>query len=253
VTEPSEQTDPETQLRDIARDLPQMDAAAVSEQLLSLARDFSALYQRERAQTQTLLSHQEELEAAYAQTIQTLAFVVEAKDEHTATHLARAHGYAIMLARRVAPEMADDQVFGYGFMLHDIGKVAIPEAILAKPSPLTDEEWEIMKTHPTLGGKILAPITFLRRAIPIVECHHERWDGRGYPNGLAGEEIPLAARIFSVVDAYDALTSNRPYRQALRPEEAAREIVASAGTQFDPKIAEAFDELCRERGHDFLL
>lgn len=250
MTEPK---DPEALLRNLERDLPQMEGAAVADQLLSLARDFSALYQRERAQTEKLLDHQQELESAYAQTIQTLAFVVEAKDEHTASHLARAHSYAIMLARRVDPEMADDQVFGYGFLLHDIGKVAIPEAILAKPSPLTDEEWEIMKTHPTLGGKILAPITFLNRAIPIVECHHERWDGRGYPNGLAGEDIPLAARIFSVVDAYDALTSNRPYRQAMRPEEACREILASAGTQFDPAVAKEFDALCRERGHNLPL
>lgn len=250
MTEPK---DPEALLRDLERDLPQMEGAAVADQLLSLARDFSALYQRERAQTQKLLDHQQELESAYAQTIQTLAFVVEAKDEHTASHLARAHAYAIMLARRVDPKMADDQVFGYGFLLHDIGKVAIPEAILAKPSPLTDEEWEIMKTHPILGGKILAPITFLNRAIPIVECHHERWDGRGYPNGLAGEDIPLAARIFSVVDAYDALTSNRPYRQAMRPEEACREILASAGTQFDPAVAKEFDALCRERGHNLPL
>lgn len=245
--------DPDALLQGLEQALPQMEGAAVAEQLISLARDFSQLYRRERAQTEALLNHQAELESAYAQTIQTLAFVVEAKDEHTATHLARSHAYAVMLARRISPEMADDQVFGYGFMLHDIGKVAIPEAILSKPSPLTDDEWEIMKTHPMLGGKILAPIAFLHRAIPIVECHHERWDGKGYPRGLAGEDIPLAARIFSVVDAYDALTSNRPYRQAMRPEEACNEILASAGTQFDPTIAAEFDELCRERGHQFPL
>jgi HD-GYP domain-containing protein (c-di-GMP phosphodiesterase class II) len=147
----------------------------------------------------------------------------------------------------VQPELADDRVFRYGFLLHDIGKVGIPDHILRKPSPLTREEWEVMQTHPILGGQMLGPIRFLQRAIPIVECHHERWDGKGYPRGLKGEAIPLAARIFSVVDTFDAMTSDRPYRRALSVDEAVSEILAAGGTQLDPAIAEAFAELCRER------
>jgi HD-GYP domain-containing protein (c-di-GMP phosphodiesterase class II) len=106
-----------------------------------------------------------------------------------------------------------------------------------------------MQTHPILGGQMLAPIRFLQRAIPIVECHHERWDGRGYPRGLKGEDIPVAARIFSVVDTFDAMTSTRPYRRALSVDEAVAEILAAGGTQLDPQVAEAFAELCTERAH----
>lgn len=227
--------------------LPHLDEPAIREQLLEFARDLNRIYHKERARAEELEHAMRDLEESYFATVQTLAFVVEAKDAHTRTHLSRARDYAVALAQRVAPELADDKVFQYGFLLHDIGKVGIPEHILRKPSPLTREEWEVMQTHPILGGQMLAPIKFLQPAIPIVECHHERWDGRGYPRGLEGEEIPLAARVFSVVDTFDAITSARPYRPALEVSEAVAEIVRAGGNQLDPKIAEEFAELCAER------
>ena len=180
--------------------LPVLDEAGVRDQLLAFARDLNRIYHKERARAEELEHTLHELEESYFATVKTLAFVVEARDAHTRSHLSRAHDYAVALAQRVKPELADDRVFRYGFLLHDIGKVGIPDHILRKPSPLTREEWEVMQTHPILGGQMLGPIRFLQRAIPIVECHHERWDGKGYPRGLKGEEIPLAARIFSVVD-----------------------------------------------------
>jgi HD-GYP domain-containing protein (c-di-GMP phosphodiesterase class II) len=227
--------------------LPVLDEAGVRDQLLAFARDLNRIYHKERARAEELEETLHELEESYFATVKTLAFVVEARDAHTRSHLSRAHDYAVALAQRVQPELADDRVFRYGFLLHDIGKVGIPDHILRKPSPLTREEWEVMQTHPILGGQMLAPIRFLQRAIPIVECHHERWDGKGYPRGLKGEDIPLAARVFSVVDTFDAMTSDRPYRRALSVDEAVSEILAAGGTQLDPDIAEAFAELCAER------
>jgi HD-GYP domain-containing protein (c-di-GMP phosphodiesterase class II) len=228
-------------------DLPLLDERGIKDQLLAFARDLNRIYRKERARSEELEETLHELEESYFATVKTLAFVVEARDAHTRSHLSRAHDYAVALAQRVQPELADDRVFRYGFLLHDIGKVGIPDHILRKPSPLTREEWEVMQTHPILGGQMLAPIRFLQRAIPIVECHHERWDGKGYPRGLKGEEIPLAARIFAVVDTFDAMTSDRPYRRALSVDEAVSEIVTAGGTQLDPDIAVTFAELCGER------
>ncbi|MFA5890231.1 MAG: HD-GYP domain-containing protein [Actinomycetota bacterium] len=226
---------------------PYLNEAAIRGQLLAFARDLSRIHRKERARTRELEHAVAEIEESYIATIQAMAFIVEARDVHTFHHLNRAHDYAVALAERVDTVLADDKVFKFGFLLHDIGKVGIPEHILTKPTPLTREEWEVMQTHPLLGGQILAPIRFLRRAIPIVECHHERWDGAGYPRGLDGEDIPLAARIFTVVDSFDAMTSDRPYRRALSVEEAVSEIVRVAGTQFDPELAHEFAALCAER------
>lgn len=228
-------------------DPPHLDEPAIREQLLAFARDLNRIYHQERARSEELERALRDLEESYFATVQTLAFVVEAKDTHTRTHLNRARDYAVALAQRVAPELASDKVFQYGFLLHDIGKVGIPEHILRKPSPLTRDEWEVMQTHPILGGQMLAPIKFLQPAIPIVECHHERWDGKGYPRGLRGEDIPLPARIFAVVDTFDAVTSERPYRAALSVEDAIGEITRAGGSQLDPRMAEEFAALCRER------
>jgi HD-GYP domain-containing protein (c-di-GMP phosphodiesterase class II) len=216
------------------------------EQLLSFARDLNEIYRRERARTQQLEEALSELEESYLATVKTLAFVVEAKDTHTRSHLDRAHDYAVALASRVAPELAADQTLRYGFFLHDIGKIGIPERVLSKPGPLTDDEWAIMRTHPLLGAQILSPVKFLHRALPIVEAHHEKWDGSGYPRGLKFEEIPLGARIFALVDAFDAMTSDRPYRRALSFEQALEQISRSAGTQFDPEVVRGFVELCED-------
>jgi putative two-component system response regulator len=224
------------------------------EQLLAFARDINEVYRRERARTAELERALEDLEESYLATVKTLAFVVEAKDVHTRSHLDRAHDYAVALASRVAPELAADQTLRYGFFLHDIGKIGIPERILSKPGPLTDDEWAIMRTHPLLGAQILSPVKFLVPALPIVEAHHEKWDGSGYPRGLRGDQIPLGARIFALVDAFDAMTSDRPYRRALPFEQALDQIASCAGTHFDPDVVYAFVDLCRdaEKGRIFV-
>ncbi len=224
------------------------------EQLLAFAHDLNEVYRRERARTAELEDALHELEESYLATVRTLAFVVEAKDTHTRSHLDRAHDYAVALAQRVAPELAADQTLRYGFFLHDIGKIGIPERILSKPGPLTDDEWAIMRTHPLLGAQILSPVRFLHPALPIVEAHHEKWDGSGYPRGLRGEAIPLGARIFALVDAFDAMTSDRPYRRSLTFEKALEQISKAAGTQFDPEVVRCFVDLCAdaESGRIFL-
>ena len=130
-----------------------------------------------------------------------------------------------------------------GALLHDIGKMGVPDSILLKPGPLTDDEWIIMRMHPVYAHDLLAPIAYLLPALDIPYCHHEKWDGTGYPRGLQGEKIPLAARLFAVVDVWDALRSDRPYRLAW-PEEKVREHIRSlSGTHFDPKVVEAFINL----------
>jgi HD-GYP domain-containing protein (c-di-GMP phosphodiesterase class II) len=130
-----------------------------------------------------------------------------------------------------------------GALLHDIGKMGIPDSILLKPAPLTDEEWEVMRMHPVYAYELLSPISYLRPALDIPHLHHERWDGTGYPLGLKGEEIPLAARVFAVVDVWDAWTSHRPYRDRVSDERAREIIREAAGTHFDPRIVKAFLEL----------
>ena len=220
--------------------------AQAKEQLLVLARDVNAMYQAERARARELEAAQDALRDNYLATVRTLAFIVEAKDSSTREHLERTHDYARALARVVmAGEEVSDEL-SYGFLLHDVGKVGIPESILCKPGPLTDEEYEVMKTHPLIGVQIVAPIQFLGTAVDVIRCHHERWDGRGYPDGLAGEGIPLGARIFSVCDTFDAMTSDRPYRRALPFDAAVEEIDRCRGTQFDPTVVDAFVEMCSE-------
>ena len=207
-------------------------------QLLNFARDLNEVHRRERSRARELEAALEELQDSYLATVRTLAAVVEAKDARTRAHLDRAHLYA------VAPGLR------YGSLLHDIGKIGVPEGILGKTGPLTREEWEIVKTHPLIGGQICAPVKFLRKAIPLIEAHHERWDGTGYPRGMKGEEIPLQARIFSIVDAFDAMTSDRPYRTSLSFEVAVNEIVRASGTQFDPGVVRAFAEMCADISSD---
>jgi HD-GYP domain-containing protein (c-di-GMP phosphodiesterase class II) len=128
----------------------------------------------------------------------------------------------------------------WGALLHDIGKMGVPDEILHKPGPLTDEEWAVMKKHPTFAYDMLSPIHYLRLALDIPYCHHEKWDGMGYPQGLKGTQIPLVARIFAVVDVWDALNSDRPYRAAWTKEKAREYIRSSSGTHFDPQVVDAF-------------
>ncbi|HZD68549.1 MAG TPA: HD domain-containing phosphohydrolase [Actinomycetes bacterium] len=218
--------------------LNQLDAA--QQQLLVFAHELSQLYRTERSRTAELERALRLLEDSYLNMVKTLAFVVEVKDPSTHSHLERTHEYATVLARLVDAGLADDRGLRYGFLLHDVGKIGVPEAILHKPGPLDEEEWGIMRAHPEIGVQMVAGIKSFGGAVEVIRSHHERWDGRGYPSGLRGERIPLSARIFSVCDAFDAMTSDRPYRRALPFGQAVEEVIAGAGGQFDPVIVEAF-------------
>ncbi|MBI3648805.1 MAG: HD-GYP domain-containing protein [Actinobacteria bacterium] len=169
-----------------------------------------------------------------------LAKAVEAKDPCTRGHLERTRRYGLLLAAAVAPELAARPEVACGFFLHDLGKAGVREDLLGKPGPLDPEEWMAMREHPEIGAQILTLFRVPVGAAEIVRHHHERFDGTGYPAGLAGTRIPLPARIFAVADAFDAMTSDRPYRRAMPVERTLREIGEGAGTQFDPAIAEAF-------------
>jgi ribonuclease P protein subunit RPR2 len=209
-------------------------AASEEEQLLLYARDLRHLIELERGQRSLL-------ESAYAQTVSALTSALEWKDTGTGRHARRVQRYAHELAAAVDPRLADDSALQYGFLLHDIGKIAIPDEVLGKPGPLTDEERRLMQTHTVLGAQMLGGVEFLADgAIRVVRSHHERWDGDGYPDRLKGDDIPLGARIFAVADALDAMTSHRPYRESIGWRAARREIVAKAGTQFDPDVVEVF-------------
>ena len=150
------------------------------------------------------------------------------------------------LTEAVDPRLLDDPGLEYGFLLHDIGKIAIPNHILEKPGPLNAAEWHLMQTHPTIGAEILSDVTLLEgQGIDVVRSHHERWDGGGYPDGVSGAVIPVGARIFALADALDAMTSDRPYRRALGWQHTTEEILAGNGRQFDPSVVKAFS--LRER------
>ena len=173
--------------------------------------------------------------------IESLAAAMEAKDTVTSRHVRKAAALAVQLARDVDPELAASEDFWFGCMLHDIGKIGVPERILNKPGPLDAGEWHQMRRHPRTGARVIGPLRLALTTREIVLHHHERWDGGGYPDGLAGTEIPLAARIFTVCDALEAMTSDRPYRPALDLEEALRRLRADAGRQFDPGVVDALD------------
>jgi PAS domain S-box-containing protein len=182
----------------------------------------------------------EELARAYDSTLEGWSRALDLRDKETEGHSRRVTDLTLRLAQVVGVGPAELIHIRRGALLHDIGKMGIPDRILLKPGPLTDEERKIMQRHPTYAYELLAPIPFLRPALAIPYCHHERWDGTGYPRGLAGTAIPLAARIFAVVDVWDALTSDRPYRKAWHPDKVREHIRSLAGTHFDPEVVEAF-------------
>jgi ribonuclease P protein subunit RPR2 len=188
-----------------------------------------------------------QLRASYMATVRALANAVEARDAYTGHHAERVAAYGLELARAGRLELADDPQTEFGFLLHDVGKVAVPDAILFKPAPLTGEERVLMERHPVIGSEILREIDFLGDAKLVVRHHHERWDGRGYPDGLAGEEIPQAARVFAVADTLDALTTARPYRPAGSFADARRIIRAGVGAQFCPECVAALEAVPDER------
>ena len=186
-------------------------------------------------------------DGGYDVTVETLAAALELRDDETGQHTRRVADLAIALTRVIEPALAADPELRYGFLLHDIGKIGIPDAILLKKGPLTVQEVRTLEMHTTLGEHLLSRFPFLSDlAHDVVAYHHERWDGSGYPWGVGGEEIPVAARIFSVVDAFDAMISNRPYRDAMTAADAIDEIERGAGTQFDPVMVAAFLPIARQ-------
>jgi len=207
------------------------------EEVLLYARDLRHLLELERGQRSLL-------QDSYLATVTALATALESKDTPTHARSHRVERYAVKLMQAIdAKRLAADPAIRYGFLLHDVGKIGIPDGILQKPGPLTRAERRRMQTHTVLGEQMLSGVAFLQgEGLRIVRSHHERWDGRGYPDAIAGGDIPLGARVFAVADALDAMTSDRPYRRALRWSAARDEILAQTGKQFDPDVVDAFRE-----------
>jgi len=182
----------------------------------------------------------EELRGNYFSTIQALAAAIDAKDPYTHGHSARVAEYAIAAAKELDMTMAEMEVIQAAAYLHDVGKIGIPEPILTKPGKLTDEEYEIIKTHPEISARIISPVNFQGEVVSIVRHHHERVDGHGYPDMVRGDKIPLEARILAVADSFDAMISVRPYRPPRSLEDAKMELIRCSGTQFDKEIVRAF-------------
>ena len=205
-----------------------------SEQLLLYARDLGRLVEIERMQRKVV-------QDAYRETVIALANALEVKDMATRLHSLRVRDYAVQLTALVEPQLLSDPSLEYGFLLHDVGKIAMPDELLGKPGALSPDERALVQTHTVIGAEILGDVTFLHgEGIRVIRSHHERWDGSGYPDHLAGEAIPLSARIFAVADAVDAMTGERPYRKPASWEAATKEIAAQRGRQFDPSVVEAF-------------
>ncbi|MBI3995733.1 MAG: response regulator [Nitrospirae bacterium] len=190
-----------------------------------------------------------ELEEFYFETVSALAQAIEVKDVYTGGHGDRLVDLAMSIAQRLGVSSEETIWLKYAAALHDIGKIGVKEAILTKPGKLTPEEYEEMKTHPAKGAEILKEVRFLAPVVPIVYHHQERYDGKGYPAGLSGDEIPIGSRIVAVLDAFDAMTTNRPYRKGLPTAVAINELRRHSGVQFDPQVVEAFIQVMTETPH----
>ena len=213
-------------------------------QLLIERREYQATLERKVAEaTRELAATLRELEGTYRTTLEALGSAIDTRDLGTHAHSRRVRGYSLVIARAHGVPERDLRDVEHGVLLHDIGKIGIPDAILLKPGPLTPAEWQIMRTHPDIGRQLLERIPFLKGAVPIVYHHHERWDGTGYPMGLRGEAIPLGARIFAVADALDAMTFDRPYSRAISMGAARAEVQRCAGAHFDPAVVRTFCSL----------
>ncbi len=215
---------------------------ALAKRRLELARHRyrTSLESRVREKTAELSKALREVESAYSSTLYALVAALDAREHETSDHSQRVVRYTLAIAERLGVPAAGLPDIARGALLHDIGKIGVPDAILLKPGPLTPGEWDEMRRHPQTGHTILRSIPFLKVPAEIVLAHQERWDGSGYPRGLAGEANPLGARIFCIADTIDAITSNRPYRRGAALESARAEVKRCAGTQFDPRCAEAF-------------
>jgi putative nucleotidyltransferase with HDIG domain len=195
----------------------------------------------------------DELRMTYDSTLEALVNALDARDQETKGHSVRVAHYMMTIARALGVKDGSQEWIDMqrGALLHDVGKIGVRDGILRKPGALTDQEWTEMRLHPEIGYNMLREVPFLKGAANIILAHHERWDGNGYPRGLHEDEIPLGSRIFSVVDTFDSMTSDRPYRRALSSKEALDEILRCSGSQFDPLAVEAFldiyDQWVRDR------
>ena len=212
------------------------EAAEKEDQLQRYAADLRETFKEERARAQ-------ELRDSYFATVRALTNAVEARDAYTGKHAERVAAYALEIGAAIGQRWAGSPEIEFGFLLHDIGQVAIPDSILHKPEPLTPQERELIQQHPITGWEIVRQVDFLGAASDVVRHHHERWDGAGYPDRLEGENIPLTARVFAVADTLDALTTTRPYRPASPIAEARAQIQGGRGSQFDPTVVDAFAEM----------
>lgn len=214
-------------------DLQLDDTTPAEQQQVKAVVDFRTAWRESRRLTG-------ELARAYEQTIMALAKAVETRDQYTGAHVERVRRYSTMIGRRLGLDPESLRMLEFGAVLHDVGKIGIPDAVLGKPGPLGRDEWAMMRRHPEIGRDLLAHIGFLAPALDAVATHHERWDGSGYPDGLRGETIPLPGRIVAVADTFDAMTTTRPYRAGRATSEALEEIVRGRGAGFDPRVADAF-------------
>jgi HD-GYP domain-containing protein (c-di-GMP phosphodiesterase class II) len=192
------------------------------------------------------------LESHYTETIETLVSALEARNPDTNAHAKRIPALALGLASALHLPSEFRRTLKLASILHDVGKIGVPDAILLKPGPLSDAEWQIMRLHPAIGEQMLRPIDFLTSVLPIVRHHHERWDGGGYPDGLIEKDIPLGSRIIAVCDTFDAMISDRPYRKGLPVAVAIEELLRCSGTQFDPRCAEVLAGMVAQVGNDDL-
>jgi HD-GYP domain-containing protein (c-di-GMP phosphodiesterase class II) len=232
-------------LRLWSQKLEQADAA--HSQLLRYADDLRTTFSAERRRAEELREALDAVELAYIATVRALATAVEAKDAYTGGHLARVTAYGTEACRALGGHLAATPGLEYAFLLHDLGKIGVPDAVLNKAGPLTDEEWALMREHPAIGLRILEGVPHMEVVRAVVYSHHERWDGAGYPEGLKADQIPLAARVFAAVDAFDAITTDRPYRAAVSLDEALHRLREASGTQFAPDAVDAIHLVERER------
>ena len=219
----------------ITKPIDGMEIRARVKMILRLNRYRKSLQQQDEIQR----AHNE-LQDAYEETLKGWVRALDARDRETELHSRRVTLLTKSVARQAGIADQDLEDVRRGALLHDIGKIAVPDHILRKPGPLTDAEWVIMRTHPKAAYDILKPINYLANSLDIPYCHHERWDGAGYPRGLKGDAIPLSARIFAVIDVWDALLSDRPYRKAWEREKVIEHIQENSGTHFDPVLADLF-------------
>ncbi|MDX9991459.1 MAG: GAF domain-containing protein [Anaerolineales bacterium] len=214
----------------------------------AIALERSILLTETRQQAEQIEAAYRKLEVTYDQTLAALSSALDARDRETEGHSIRVARLTSMLGQHLGIDPTQLKMLERGAILHDIGKIGVSDTILLKPGPLTEPEWELMRMHPDIGAEIIEGIPFLEETLPIIRYHQERWNGSGYPLGLSGKEIPLAARIFAVVDAYDALTTDRPYRKKTTTKEALDHLHEQAGKLFDPDIVVAFEQLIKNRG-----